>query len=300
VAAVERLKVRFDSGGAACVGYVYHSTGRGGLVPCVVVGTGFSGTQDTPSIRAVAEAFAEAGFAALTFDYRHFGESDGTPRQLVRIQGQHEDFHAAIRCARNHAGIDPERIALWGTSLGGGHVIAVAADDPRLAAVVAQVPFNGFPRRVEGRSAMATLRLLGAMITDTVRGWMGLAPAYIRVVGLPGELAVMASPEAQQAIDRMQSSHWRNEVAPRTLFQMMRYKPSDRAGRLEIPVLVCIAEHDRESPAELARQIADNAPRGELKIYPCAHFDFYRPDVRAQVVGDQGAFLRKHLIVDRQ
>ena len=126
---------------------------------------------------------------------------------------------AAIRCAHNHAGINPERIALWGTSLGGGHVIAVAADDPRLAAVVAQVPFNGFPRRVEGRSAMATIRLLGAMITDAVRGWLGLAPAYIRVVGLPGELAVMASPEAQQAIDRMQSSHWRNEVAPRTLFR---------------------------------------------------------------------------------
>jgi pimeloyl-ACP methyl ester carboxylesterase len=98
----------------------------------------------------------------------------------------------------------------------------------------------------------------------------------------------------------MQSSHWRNEVAPRALFEMMRYKPSARAGRLEIPVLLCIAEHDRESPAELARQIADNAPRGELKIYPCAHFDFYRPDVRAHVVGDQGAFLRRLLIVDRR
>jgi pimeloyl-ACP methyl ester carboxylesterase len=144
-------------------------------------------------------------------------------------------------------------------------VIAVAADDPRIAAVVAQVPFNGFPKRVEGRSATATLRLLGAMITDAVRGWLGLAPAYIRVVGPPGELAVMASPEAQQTIDGMQSSHWRNEVAPRALFEMMRYKPSARAGRLEMPVLVCIAEHDRESPVELARQIADNAPRGELK-----------------------------------
>ena len=60
MATVERTKVRFDSGGAACVGYVYHSTGGGGAVPCVVVGTGFSGTQDTPSIRAVAEAFARS------------------------------------------------------------------------------------------------------------------------------------------------------------------------------------------------------------------------------------------------
>jgi dienelactone hydrolase len=130
MATVERTKVRFDSDGVACVGYVYHFAGGGAPVPCFVLGTGFSGTQDTPSIRAAAEAFAEAGFAALTFDYRHFGKSDGTPRQLVRVKGQHEDFHAAIRCARDHAGIDPERIALWGTSLGGGHVIAVAAPTP--------------------------------------------------------------------------------------------------------------------------------------------------------------------------
>jgi alpha/beta superfamily hydrolase len=84
---VERTKVRFDSGAAACIGYVYHSTSAGEEVPCVVMGAGFSGTQDTPSIQAVAQAFANAGFAALTFDYRHFGESDGAPRQLVRIAG---------------------------------------------------------------------------------------------------------------------------------------------------------------------------------------------------------------------
>jgi pimeloyl-ACP methyl ester carboxylesterase len=140
---------------------------------------------------------------------------------------------------------------------------------------------------------MATIRLLGAMSTDAVCGWLGLAPAYIRVVGLPGELAVIASPEAQQTIDRMQSSYWRNEVAPRALFEMMRYKPSARAGQVERPVLVCIAERDRESPVEVTRQIADNAPRGEFKIYPNAHFDFYRPDVRAQVIGDQVAFLER-------
>jgi pimeloyl-ACP methyl ester carboxylesterase len=191
-------------------------------------------------------------------------------------------------------------VALWGTSLGGGHVIAVAADDPRIAAVVAQVPFNGFPKRVEGRSTRATIRLLGAMIEDTVRGWLGLAPAYIRAVGQTGELAVMASSEARQTIDSMQSNYWRNEVAPRALFEMMSYKPSARARRLGMPVLVCIAEHDRESPAELARQMADNAPRGELKNYPFTHFDFYRPDLRALIVGDQVDFLRKHLMVKRQ
>jgi hypothetical protein len=51
------------------------------------------------------------------------------------------------------------------------------------------------------------------------------------------------------------------------------------------------------SRTRLARQIADNAPRGELKSYPCAHFDFYCPDVRAPVVADQIAFLRKQVMV---
>jgi uncharacterized protein len=57
-----------------------------------------------------------------------------------------------------------DRVALGGNSLGGAHVISVAADDPRIAAVVTQIPFNGFPRRVEGRSTGAALRLFGAMV----------------------------------------------------------------------------------------------------------------------------------------
>jgi hypothetical protein len=79
---------------------------------------------------------------------------------------------------------------------------------------------------------------------------------------------------------------------------MMRYKPSDRAYQLNMPVMVCIAENDREGPPDLARQIAENAPRGEFKSYPVAHFEFYRPDVRALVLGDQVSFLQKHLLVE--
>jgi dienelactone hydrolase len=259
------------------------------------MGTGFSGTQDTPSIQAVAAAFAAAGFAALTFDYRNFGESGGNPRQLVRIKTQLEDFHAAIQCARSQPTIRSDRIALWGTSLGGGHVITVAAEDSTIAAVVAQIPFNGFPKRVEGRSPRATFHLFGAMLRDVVHGWLGLPPAYIPAVGNAGDLAVMATPHAKRTVDVMQSHHWRNEVAPRALFEMMRYKPSHAAHLLGMPVLVCIAENDRETPPHLAREIAVQAPFGEHKDYPHAHFDFYHPDVRAQVVADQIDFLRRHL-----
>lgn len=59
---------------------------------CIFMGHGFGGTQDTPALVANAEDFTNAGFAVLTFDYRSFGESDGSPRQVVNIQGQIEDF----------------------------------------------------------------------------------------------------------------------------------------------------------------------------------------------------------------
>jgi dienelactone hydrolase len=295
---IEQTLVHFDSGGIACVGYLYRSTGTGAPRPCVVLATGFIGTQDTPSIRATARAFAAAGLAALTFDYRNFGESEGAPRQVIGIKQQHDDIRAAVRFSRSRAGIDPERVALWGTSLGGGHVIAVAADDPRIAAVVAQVPFNGFPEKVEGRSVTATGRLLLAALEDALRGWLGRPPRYIPAVGTTGELAVMATPEARQAIEGMQSNHWKNEVAPRVLLEMMRYKPGEKAHRLAMPVLVSAAADDRETPVELAREIAENAPRGEFKTYSVTHFDLYRPEVRRRVIADQIVFLQKHLGVE--
>lgn len=284
-------RVTFRSGEVDCVGHWYgHATA--GVRPCVVLCAGFTGTQDTPSIVATAQAFAAAGHLALTFDYRNFGLSGGEPRQVVDVPGQLQDVAAAVAAARGHSGVDPDGVVLWGTSLGGGHAVTVAAGDPRIAAVVAQVPFNGFPRRVGGRSSRATVRLLAAMVTDALRGALGRGPSYIPVVGGPGDLAVMASAEAQRAVEAMDSPTWRNEVAPRSLLGLMRYEPGDRAADLRMPLLVSIGEHDRETLGEDTAELAQKAPRGSLRTYPWAHFDFYRPEVRATVVADQLDFLR--------
>jgi uncharacterized protein len=294
---IERTMVSFDSGGVELVGYLHRPAGVSGNIPGVVMGHGFSGTQDRLFYNA--GRFAEAGFATLTFDYRSFGESGGEPRQLVNVTEQLEDWRVAIRFARGLEGVDAERIALWGSSLGGGHVVTVAAEDPRVAAVVAQIPFNGFPRRVEGRSTLDALKLLWAMGVDAARGRLGLLPRYIPMVGAPGEVAVTATVQAQEHIATLSGetgdSLWRNEVAPRGLFGMMRYRPGEVAHRLAMPVLVSIAEDDRETPEEMTRQIAERAPRGELRRYPGTHFAFYRDPVRGQVLADQIAFLRTHL-----
>ncbi|GAA4975854.1 pimeloyl-ACP methyl ester carboxylesterase [Nonomuraea thailandensis] len=289
-----RTKVSFTAGGIRCAGYLHLPAGSG-TAPCVVLCHGFSGTMDR--LFDHAEHFAAEGFAALVFDYRGFGESDGEPRQLPDIGGQLADVRAAVAFARGHERVDPGRVLLWGNSLGGAHAITVAADDPGIAAVVAQIPFNGFPKKVEGRSTGETLRLLGAIVWDALRGRLGLSPYYIPMVGRPGELAVAATPEADQHIQTLtggQTTLWRNSVAPRGLLRMMRYRPADAAARLACPLLVCVAAQDRETPLESTRVLAERAPRGELRAYPGTHFTFYTdPELRERVVADQIDFYRR-------
>lgn len=295
-----RRRVEFRSGRDTCVGYVYPPARRDApeAAGCIVMAHGFGGTQEG-SLARDAAGFAEAGFTALSFDYRAFGESGGEPRQVIDIRAQHADWHAAIAFARTLPGVRPDRIALWGSSLGGGHVLAVAAQDPTVAAVVAQIPFIRFPRKVEGRKPREARRLLNAMIADWWAGRTGRPPRYIKAVGMPGELAVMATPEAAHtiAISLQDNPSWRNEVAPRVLLDMwLWYRPGRRADRLAMPVLLSLADADREGPSAVTRPVALRAPRGELRSYPCNHFQFYDEAVRPTVLADQVSFLRAHLV----
>jgi uncharacterized protein len=291
-----RQDVTFEVRRIRCAGVLFLPERAEGKLPAVVLAHGFSGTMDR--LFDVAADFAEGGFAALLFDYRRFGASGGEPRQVVDVDDQLEDFAAAIAFARAHPRIDPDRVAAWGNSLGGGHAVVLAARDPRIAAVIAQIPFNGFPKEVEGRSAKDAWRLMGAMLSDGLRGVLGLPPKLIPMVGVPGTVAVTALPDAQRHLEllRGESTTWRNEVAPRGLLKMMWYRPGKSAPRVRSPLLVCVAAEDRVTPEELTRPIAERAPRGELKRYAGGHFDFYNaPHIRRQVMADQIEFLRRHL-----
>lgn len=286
--------VSFEREGQQRAGFLYlPARPRPAPTPCVVLCAGFGSTMDR--LFDHAAAFAEAGFAALVFDYGSFGASGGEPRQVVDVDGQLADVRAAIAFVRDRPEVDADRVLLWGNSLGGAHAITVAADDPRIAAVVAQIPFNGFPRRVEGRSAWHTLRMFRAIVWDALRGRIGLRPAYIPLVAGPGKVAITNAPEAERHIAKLSAGHtlWRNQTAPRAVLRMMRYRPAESAARLTVPLLVCVATADQETPEELTRALAERAPRGHLRRYPGTHFTFYDdPDTRRAVLADQIAFYR--------
>ena len=150
---------------------------------------GFGGSRDS-GLLPFAEAFAEAGLDVLLFDYRTFGESSGEPRQLAWPAHHREDYRAAVEFARGLGGVDPERIVLWGTSWSGGHVVYVAADDPRIAAVISQTPdLDGLRTMWEvGRygGIGQQLRVTLAGLRDAVRMLRGREPLMIGTVAPPG------------------------------------------------------------------------------------------------------------------
>ena len=164
-------------------------------MPCVVMGHGGSGTKRL-GLPAYAGKFAAGGLAAFVFDYRGFGASEGEPRQVIDVDAQREDYLAAVGYVRALAEVDPQRIAVWGTSLSGGHVLAVAAADPAITAVVSQVPMiDGMHRgrtlrqrlnwEVTGRTPQFTV----AAVRDLRRARRGQPPYYVPVVAPLGQVA---------------------------------------------------------------------------------------------------------------
>jgi dienelactone hydrolase len=195
-----RREVAFLSDGVACRAWLYEPAADVARpAPCIVMAHGLGGTRDA-SLPPYAERFSAAGFYVLLFDYRHLGDSDGEPRQLISMKRQLADWTAAIGFARTTPGIDAARIGLWGCSLAGGHALVVAARDQRIAAVSAQCPMldGAASARIAVRQAgfAMSVRMIGAALLDVARACIGKAPHYVPLAAPPGQLAAMATEDA--------------------------------------------------------------------------------------------------------
>jgi pimeloyl-ACP methyl ester carboxylesterase len=245
---------------------------------------------------AYAERFREAGFVVVVFDYRHFGASDGQPRQLLDIGRQLEDWRAALAFTRVLPGVDPDRVIAWGTSFSGGHVLTLAGTGERLAGVVAQVPHVSGPAAVRATGLRAAIRLTPAILGDLLRAVRRREPRYVPLVGRPGSPAVMTSPDADPAVDRLAAdsgldrSDFRDDVAARILARIGFYSPMRHARRITCPTLVQIATRDAITPAATARRAVERMPHGRYLEYPCEHFDPYVDPQFEQIVADQLEF----------
>jgi alpha-beta hydrolase superfamily lysophospholipase len=285
---MDREDLRFMSNTAACAAWLYRPPRpHADTLPVVVMAHGLSGTR-RDRLGPFAERFAAAGLFALVFDHRGFGESGGEP-DLFHPALQLEDWQAAIDFARTLPGVDAERVATFGSSMGGGNALAAAAGDKRVAAAISQVPFLDMVRQAHRSSP----RLSARMLLAATRG------QYLPAVGSPQEAAFINAPDSEagwrHVVEIGEDSRWRNRVSARWLLGPP-YRPARHASSLHCPWLVCVGEADRVAKPGPAIAAARRAPLGELRTYPGVdHFDIYDGPEHEAIVADQLEFLHRHL-----
>ncbi|WP_020497673.1 alpha/beta hydrolase [Sciscionella marina] len=289
------IRTSFSSGGDRCAAWLTLPDGAGPH-PAVVLVHGGGATHEM-MLDQYEKWFSAAGIAVLAFDFRHLGESGGTPRQLVSQRRYVADVDAALAFAAAHPEIDAGRLALWGTSFGASHVVAAAARHPELRAAVVQCPvLSG--RAVVARAGIRHLaRFTGPILSDLIRSALRLPRRYVRLVGKPGELAFVNQPGALEGWDSVTPPGYEfdNRITASSGLGMLFYNAAADARKVRCPLLICACDRENLIDPAIARKVADSAPRAVLERFPADHFTVYHPPVVEQVVTEQIAFLGTHL-----
>ena len=260
---VQREKVYFLSGDTRVAAWHYPGRSSG----CVVMSGGFGVTKE-PGTDRFAQRFHEAGFTVLAFDPRRIGESDGQPRQVVRLGDQRADWVAAVGFAATLPAVDPARVALWSFSLTAGLVVEVAARTPGVAAAIAQSPavdgLAGTRNALVQTTRRALVRLMAAAALDGMGGLVGRQPRLVPLVGAPGTLAVLTTPDAQDGARILdpdgEQPDWQCGVAARSVLGCGGYRPVRFAARVRCPVLFVVCKQDQSAPPAPAVRAAALAP----------------------------------------
>ncbi len=287
--------------GTVLRGWLYEPEG-GGPSPTVVMAHGFSAVKEM-YLDDFAAAFADAGLAALVYDHRNLGASDGTPRGDIDPHQQIDDYRTAITYATTLDAVDGDRIGVWGSSYSGAHVLVVAAVDRRVKCVVSQVPLVAgleTARRLVRGDHFAGLR--AAFDGDRAARFGGAEPAMIPVTWEDDPAEPCALPTADShdfffGPITSRAPSWKKEVTLRSVERFVEYEPQTYVPMISpTPLLLVVAEGDHLVPADLAlRAYASALEPKKLLVLPGGHFEAYVDANFATSIEVQREWFRTHL-----
>src|SRR5437667_8288247 len=129
---VSKQKLQFQSEGLNVFGNLFkpQNSEKDVSLPAILVAGAMTGVKEQVAGN-YGERIAKAGYMTLVLDHRHFGDSEGIPRQHEDPSKKMEDFKNAVSFLCSLDGIDKERIGACGISMGGGYMLQLAAFDRR-------------------------------------------------------------------------------------------------------------------------------------------------------------------------
>jgi cephalosporin-C deacetylase-like acetyl esterase len=300
-----RQDIEFESGGETVRGHLYLPEGAGPH-PLVVMAGGWCYVRELVQ-PVYAQSFCDVGCAALVFDYRRLGASDGAPRQHLDPWDQIEDYRNALSFAETLDSVDAERLGVWGISYSGGHALIVGAIDPRVRCVVSTIPVvDGLANMKRVHGSVGFRRLAEAVIEDRRKRFTTGEYGYIpmsspnhaeELVTWPfGEVTTVF--ENLQRTDAPAHEH-RNTIASVEL--LMNYSVFPYLERLlNTPTLMIVAGGDDITLWEAEIEAFNRVPTAKKRLFVVdhtTHMVLYSNRSQLEIAADQGArWLHEHLV----
>ncbi len=267
--------VYFQSEGARLRGFLHRPDAGADRLPSIVQGPGWLGLADAKLYIPYHQAFTDAGFAVLIFDYRGFGESEGD-RGTISPAWQLEDWRNAIAYMRGREDMDPARAAIFGSGgTGGGNAILVAAAEPAIRATISQVPV------ADGRDWLHRMRpehewiaFLAAVETDRRERAAGRAGVLVP----PREGIMIDTPERRaSSVKSDVDARIPSAVPLASAHGILEYRPIDAASRVR-GLMVIGVEDDAVTPTDHARRLyaAAGGPKKLVLQSGTTHYAAYR------------------------
>ena len=243
----------------------------------ILMAHGFAGLRQFGLI-PYAQRFAQAGFAVVLFDYRCWGGSTGTPRELVSLKQQIEDWYTVIAHMIKHESVDGHRMILWGTGLSGGYVLKLASEFKGIRAVIAQVPFVDGAATSKQIPIQRMAHALKLASQDLMASKVGGKTTTLPVVH-PFALSFYLNLESYNGFMSLVKAdyYWSGQVPARAMLELVRFRPISSVRNINIPVLFIAALGDQVVPIEASRETATNlAPFADYYEWDMTHFDIYQ------------------------
>ena len=289
--------VQFTSEGVTVRGHLYLPEGDGPF-PIVVMAGGWCYVKELVQ-PTYAEAFVGRGCAALVFDYRNFGDSDGTPRQHLDPWRQIEDYKNAISYAETLEMVDRERIGVWGISYSGGHALVVGATDPRVKAIVSTIPVvDGWQTMQRVHGGLGFRRLREVVLADRRARFAGAEPGTVPMSSTdPGaEACVWPFPEVTRGFEGLKASdapnheHWNTTQSVELLWTYTVFPYVRRI--LDIPTLMIVAENDDITSWDLEIEAFHAIPTTKKELFvmnDTSHMVLYTNKSHLELAAERGA-----------